>query len=99
MFAQNMCPVLFYQVLWKFHLHGDYENFGKRNSAVHLDCLWQKHEQKTWCQKFSNVYQMDVRYTVLDQEIGQRQQQVKCSLLNDPWDVQNSKNISPKVIP
>ena len=33
-----------------------------KNSGVHLDCLWQKHEQKTQCQKISNVYQTDPRY-------------------------------------
>ena len=33
-----------------------------KNSGVHLDCLWQKHEQRTWCQKVSNVYWTNARY-------------------------------------
>ena len=33
-----------------------------KNSGVHLGCLWQKHEQKTWCQKISHVYRMDARF-------------------------------------
>jgi hypothetical protein len=38
-------PYVFYKVLWKFYLYDESMNFGKKNSGVHLDCLWQKHEQ------------------------------------------------------
>ena len=48
---------VFYQVLWKFYLYGDCVNFGKKYWSSSWLFL-----AKTWCQKISNVYQMDARY-------------------------------------
>ena len=61
MFAQNTCPMFF----TKFYRNSTLMVMAwilVENSGVHLDCLWQKPEQKTWCQKISNVYQTDARY-------------------------------------
>jgi len=60
MFAQNTCPMFF----TKFYRNSTLMVMAwilVKNSGVHLDCLWQKPEQKTWFQKISNVYQTDAR--------------------------------------
>ena len=46
MIAPKYMPYVFYQVLWKFYLYGDCVNFGKKNSGVHLNCLWQNMNKK-----------------------------------------------------